>query len=518
MITLKINDKEVKVEKGSTILDAVRLLDIDIPTMCFHDKGFTNHPSCMVCVVMDKSSGNLLPSCAMPASEGMDILTDCPQVVEARKEALELLLSEHTGDCEAPCRTSCPAFMDIPKMNRYIASGNFHETIKIIKQEIAIPLVLGYICPAPCEKACRRASADKPVSICKLKGMVAIDDAPSPYLPESKPKSGKNVAVIGSGPAGLACAYHLVIEGYNCTIFDRNDNPGGTLRYSIPDDKLPKHILDKEINILNELGICFVNRTEVSQEFYEKKILPNYDAVVFACGNFNESNVSSFNFSFDKNGIIINKETFEVKKGVFACGNILRSRLMAVTSVAQGKAAAHSVSMFLSGEKPSSQQRKFNSKFGKLSISETEHYLKEGSDKKENLENAEFPHEISYEEAIKEAERCMHCDCRKSETCKLRNLSTQYNPNRRKYGFSSRREYSKNTDNKLIIFEPSKCISCNICVEICEQIKDDVGFTSINRGFNIEIALPPNESLKNILDTTAYKCAQDCPTGAISLR
>ena len=151
MINLTINNTKVSVTEGTSVLKAAEKLGIEIPTMCFLE-GLTNHPSCMLCLVKDKKNGNLQPSCALPASEGMEIITDDNEIHHARKEALELLLSDHVGDCEAPCRPSCPANMNIPLMNRLIAEGRFHEALKVVKEEIALPLILGYICPAPCEK------------------------------------------------------------------------------------------------------------------------------------------------------------------------------------------------------------------------------------------------------------------------------------------------------------------------------------------------------------------------------
>ena len=176
MIKLKINDIVVEVPKGTTIFKAAQKAGIKIPTMCFGDDSFTNHPSCMICVVKESSTGKLLPSCAYPVFDGMEIITEDDEIIEARKEALELLLSDHVGDCEAPCRIACPANMNIPLMNRYIADSKFDEAIKIVKQDIALPYILGYICSAPCEKVCRRKDADYAISICHLKRIVAYED------------------------------------------------------------------------------------------------------------------------------------------------------------------------------------------------------------------------------------------------------------------------------------------------------------------------------------------------------
>ena len=104
----------------------------------------------------------MVSSCALKVTEGMDIASEDQEVKDARKEALELLLSDHVGDCEAPCSLTCPAGMNIPQMNRLIAAGKFDEALKVVKETIALPYVLGYVCPAPCEKACRSSSGFGP--------------------------------------------------------------------------------------------------------------------------------------------------------------------------------------------------------------------------------------------------------------------------------------------------------------------------------------------------------------------
>ncbi len=176
MIHLKINSQAITVPVGTSVLNAAKSIGVDIPTMCFL-QGNSNHPSCMVCIVKDVRSGTLFPSCAMPVEPEMDIITNDDDVRNARKDALELLLSDHVGDCEAPCRTACPAFMDIPQMNRLIAQGKHLDALRVVKEEIALPFILGHICSAPCEKVCRRKQVDNPVSICLLKRFTAFSDS-----------------------------------------------------------------------------------------------------------------------------------------------------------------------------------------------------------------------------------------------------------------------------------------------------------------------------------------------------
>ena len=160
MIKILLDHKEFDVAEGSTIIEAARKNSWEIPSMCYRE-GKEHFTSCMVCMVKDRRSGKLLPSCSTKVTDGMDIIVMDDEIREARKTALELLLSEHVGDCEAPCQITCPAHMDIPLMNRLLADGKFDEALQVVKQDIALPATLGRICPAPCEGACRRKSVDE---------------------------------------------------------------------------------------------------------------------------------------------------------------------------------------------------------------------------------------------------------------------------------------------------------------------------------------------------------------------
>jgi ferredoxin len=520
MIELTINDIRVQVPDGTTVLEAARQMGIDIPTMCYLE-GLPTHPSCMLCVVKDTKTGKIHPSCALKAETGQDIITHDSEIKELRREALELLLSDHVGDCEAPCRTSCPAFMDIPKMNRLIAKGKFAEALKVVKEEIALPLILGYICPAPCEKACRRGQVDEPVSICKLKRLVAEEDLTGSdvYLPMKKSASGKKVAIVGTGPAGLSCAYHLLAMGHDCVLYDKNPDAGGALRYSIPDEKLPKSALDAEIGLLKNLGATFIMNTDVTPELFENELKMNFKAVVLATGDFQDSRLSAFGLPHDSNGLTVNRDTMQVdEQGVFACGNIIRSRRMAVTSVAQGKAAAHSVDLYIRGLPTGKIHRMFNSKFGKLFEEEIVEYQKEIATESGWSPRVETTYSLTIAQAKMEAGRCLHCDCRKPNTCKLRIYSDEYQVDRRMFSFGERSLVRKYDQHHLIIYEPEKCIKCNICVQISEQEQDRPGFTSVHRGFEVEMGMPLNKSMADLPDHIALRCTNACPTGAISLK
>ncbi len=256
MLRLTIDQREVEVPEGATVLEAARQLGIDIPTLCFRE-GCKPSTSCLVCVVGLGGPGRLVPSCATAAAEGMQIESETEAVRQARRTALELLLSDHLGDCVAPCQFGCPAQMDIPTMLRQIAAGELREAIATIKRDIALPATLGRICPAPCEKVCRRADHDAAVSICLLKRLAADADLASgdPYLPACKPSTGKRVAIVGAGPTGLSAAYYLRQLGHACTLVDENPTPGGRLLRETTETGLPREVLQAEIASITRLGI-----------------------------------------------------------------------------------------------------------------------------------------------------------------------------------------------------------------------------------------------------------------------
>ncbi len=158
-----------------------------------------------------RNVNRLVPACATVAVEGMEIESESDEIRQVRRTALELLLSDHVGDCLAPCHFTCPTHMDIPLMLRQIAAENLRDAIVTVKEAIPLPAILGRICPKPCEKGCRRAAADGAVAVCQLKRFAADEDLASaaPYVPPCQPATGQKVAVVGAGPTGLSAAYFL---------------------------------------------------------------------------------------------------------------------------------------------------------------------------------------------------------------------------------------------------------------------------------------------------------------------
>ena len=347
MIELTINNKQVRVEENTTILNAAEILGIKIPTLCFM-KCFSASSSCMVCVVFEKNSGKIVPACSALCIEGMNIETENDELHLLRKNAVQLLLSEHNGDCIAPCQNACPAHINIPLMNRLISDEQF-STAKSFLSEIKNDVCS--TCNLQCEKVCRRKNIDEPVAIKKL------------------------------------------IE------FLRNTNEKST----------------------------------------------------------------------SENAVL----------------NSVKSNL------------------------------KFNSSYGRMRENEKSEYLKEAENKYARMFPADTTNGYSKEEAVQEALRCMHCDCRKNDACDLRIMADQFQAKQRTFVIENRQNITKIFHAPLLVLEPQKCIKCGVCIQITNSSKD-FSFSFREKSFQVQIELFHKEEISDSLISLAKKCIEHCPTGAIS--
>jgi ferredoxin len=516
MPKLFIDNREVKVDEGTTILDAAGKLGIEIPTMCFL-KNYKPSTSCMVCVVKIDGMASLVPACGTVVREGMQVETNSEQVLQARKTALELLLSDHVGDCLGPCHVICPAGMNIPLMIRQIAAGKFQDAIATVKKDIALPAVLGRICPKPCERGCRRGVFDQPVSICLLKRYVADLDLKSskPFSPTCKSEQDKQVAIIGAGPAGLAAAYYLSQDGYGCTIFDEREQPGGMLRYAVPEDELPRDVLDKEISLIEKLGVKFKARMRIGSKLSIEDLCKDFDAVFVAVGQIEPGAAESMGLEAGPNGIRVNSTTYQTNLlGVFAGGDAVHKRRLSVRAVADGKEAAVSINQFLSGNQVTGPVKEFNTRIGKLKNGEIEKFLI-CADKTGRMSSSEKDGGFTDREARTEAKRCLHCDCRKADTCKLRQYARDYDAKATRFK-GERRLFVQQLQHPDIIYESGKCIDCGLCIQIAAQSKEKLGLTFIGRGFDVRVAVPFDRSIDQALKHSAHQCVNACPTGALA--
>jgi glutamate synthase (NADPH) small chain len=512
-----IDNREVEVDNGDTILDAANKLEIEIPAICFL-KGHKPLTSCMVCVVKVDGVDKLVPACATVAKEGMRVESECDEVRQTRKAALELLLSEHVGDCMGPCQVICPAEMNIPLMIRQIAAGQLRDAIATIKKDIALPAVLGRICSAPCEKGCRRANFDQPVSICLLKRYAADIDlfSAQPYLPVCQRKKDKRVAIIGAGPAGLSGAYYLLQKGYACTVYDDHDKPGGMLRYSDCSKIIPDEVLEREIGLIEQLGADFIGQTKIGSTLSLEDVRREFDAVFIAVGEINPEIGECSGLETGPNGIKINNVYQTNIPGVFAGGFAVRKRRLAVRSVADGKEAAIAIGQFLSHREVTGPARTFNTHIGEVRDEEIEKFIACAS-KAERVTASGKDGGFTDEQAREEAARCLHCDCRKPQSCKLRQYAQQYGAKSRRY----KRElplFSQQLQHPDIVYEPGKCIKCGLCIQITTEAKEKPGLTFIGRGFDVKVAVPFDRSIAEGLKNTAHQCVIACPTGALAFK
>lgn len=289
MINLTINGQNVTAPAGSTILEAARKNGIYIPTLCY-DEAVEVYGACGLCVVEAEGVPKLLRSCSAKISEGMAIHTESERVVKSRKIAMELLMSAHDGDCIAPCQLACPANTDCQGYVGLIANGKFEDALKLIKNTNPLPASIGRVCPHPCEKACRRGKVEEPINIAQLKFFAAdLDLKGEKYLPACAKATGKKVAIVGGGPAGLTAAYYLRTLGHEVTVFDMMDKMGGMLRYGIPQYRLPKELLDSEIALIEKLGVRLVNNVKFGKDITLDMLKSVNDAVILAPGAWKSS-------------------------------------------------------------------------------------------------------------------------------------------------------------------------------------------------------------------------------------
>jgi len=285
-ITVTLDGEKYEVEPGKKILDVCRENDFFIPTLCeieYIEEPFGGCRVCLVEVTTDRGT-EVTTSCDTPIQDGMEIKTETEGIYEGRKMALELLLSEHTGDCVAPCSIECPASLDVQGYLAHIANGRPSEAVKLIKEKSPLALSLGMACFAPCEDECRRELVEDPIAIRQQKMFAAEEDIEDPWTPKIGEETGKSVGIVGGGPAGLTAAYFLRLEGHDVKIYDMMPKLGGMMRYGIPEYRLPNDLLDKEIEWILSLGIEAKTETKLGEDVSLGDLRERHDAVFMGTG------------------------------------------------------------------------------------------------------------------------------------------------------------------------------------------------------------------------------------------
>ncbi len=283
-IKVTINGQVCTGRAGQTLLEIAEHNGIAIPNLC-HNGELKHYGGCSLCVVEAEGSPKLLRACSTEAQDGQVIYTESERVVRTRKTSIELLMSDHDGDCRGPCVLNCPASVNAQGYIQAIARGDDKEAVRILKERLPIPASIGRVCPHPCEGGCRRQMVEEPISIAYLKYFAADRViAQGGYLPPKAAATGKRVGIIGGGPGGLTAAYYLSLKGHRVTIVDAMPKMGGMLRYGIPEYRLPKRVLDEEIDEIASLGVEMKNNFRIGVDATFEEFKSHYDAVVVAIG------------------------------------------------------------------------------------------------------------------------------------------------------------------------------------------------------------------------------------------
>ncbi|MEI6860083.1 MAG: formate dehydrogenase subunit alpha [Shewanella sp.] len=315
MKKLKIDGTLLSARPEDLLINIAKKAGITIPSLCEQPHSNTRKnviakSHCNLCIVEvhsqdigtdtnAKTSTNTVRACETTFGSlcskastdantdiGIEVITQSTDLNLQRQASLTDILSDHFADCEAPCQQACPAGVDVQSYLFHIAQGNYKEAVKVIKQTLPLPLSIGRVCPAFCEIECRRGLIDEPVAIRQLKRHAAdldIEDSES-YVPPRSPATGKKVAIVGSGPAGITAGYFLSNSGHDVTVYESMPKAGGWLRYGIPEYRLPKAILDKEIDLLCKNGLNIQTNTSLGQQIHLKQLVDDFDAVCLAIG------------------------------------------------------------------------------------------------------------------------------------------------------------------------------------------------------------------------------------------
>lgn len=541
---ITINQNPIEIEPGRTVLQAARAAGVEIPTLCYQE-GIEARSSCFLCAVRVEGRESLQPACAMPAEDGLVVTTDSAEVAAARKTALELLFSDHAGRCAAPCEMACPARLDITSFLRRVRQGEIREAAALVKQQLVFPAVLGRICPAYCENPCLRKQLDEAIAIRLSHGRLAENDLASrdPWLPERRPPTGKTVAIVGAGVAGLAAAWYLLQEGHACDLFDAGARPGGTL-LRLSDDRLDKTVLDAEIETIMRLGPRFEGGWRLGEHGSLDELRARYDAVLVAVGapvaapsknrHADVSLLRAQGLQTSEKGVAADSRNQTTnREGIFAAGEVVSGAGTVVRTVAAARRAAVSIRQYLAGATwpPAGESKPFyfvsrnTPPENQLDALKTLYHARSDAPANTPIEEsrraAPEPGDpgarLSKEGLRHEAARCLACGCAKEHTCRLRAYAAEFDINPYRFRGESR-ALEPDVSHAEVVFEPGKCILCGLCLKIAEEAGEEIGLSFAGRGFPTRVTVPLGATLSAGLHSAARACAEACPTGAFSLK
>ncbi len=281
-MNIKVNGREITVRADQKLLTGLLENGIDVPNLC-HLPELEAYGGCGLCLVEIKGMPRPARACSIMPTEGMEVETTSERIERSRQTSLGLLLSDHRGDCRPPCRVACPSNQDCQGYMGLIACGQFDEAFRLVMEDNPLPACIGRVCPHPCEAACRRELLEGPLSLMQLKRFTA-EKGSEGFVPHMEPQTGKTIAVVGAGPAGLAAAYFLARKGHTVEVYDMMPAPGGMLRYGIPAYRLEKNVIDAEVVRIEKMGVKFHYGWKLGVDGTLDALRGAHDAVFVAVG------------------------------------------------------------------------------------------------------------------------------------------------------------------------------------------------------------------------------------------
>ena len=282
----------------------------------------------------------------------MEVQSETEEIHHLRRAGIELLLSDHAGDCTAPCQRACPVHLDIPRLLSALTAGRLEEAVATLRSTVALSGVLGLLCSQPCESACRRGRVDEPAAIRQVQQFLAESgyQTAASYLPSCAAATGKRVAIVGGGPAGLAAAYDLLRAGHACTLFERSPQAGGTLRSETSEAELPRALLNAEVAAIESLGLELKLNTSIDSPEALTNLREAYDAVLLASGQIEPSLSECCGLAVDQARLPVDPTSQQTDlPGVFAAGSVVRPIRLLARALAEGQAVAHTIDQYLRG-------------------------------------------------------------------------------------------------------------------------------------------------------------------------
>ena len=235
--------------------------------------------------ISESSKCNIGQSGPLPLRHALEYFAD--DFAKAAGGGAVIAPGTYRSKLTAPCMDACPIHLDIPTYVECIKEGKFQESLEVIRERLPIPGVVGRVCVRPCEEHCRRMNLDEPISIKFLKRFVAdyeLAKKKEPHYPVEPAEKTGSVAIVGAGPAGVTCAYHLARRGHQVVIYEKLGEPGGMSAVGIPDYRLPRHILRGEVEQIQKLGVTIHYNTEVGKDIKLSQLEAENDAVFIAHG------------------------------------------------------------------------------------------------------------------------------------------------------------------------------------------------------------------------------------------